>query len=190
MMLQFRGSSAHSRFRLRKLEAMLRDRVSAVRSIGSEFRHFVDLSIDLAPAQEAVLRRILDYGSGADAPECDESGDFFLVVPRVGTISPWSTKATDIAHHCGLSEVDRIERGIAWWVRTVDDKPLTPEECAHVVESIHDPMTESVLRTLTQVDDLYQMFEPRPLQVVDVLNEGAPALIRCKSRLGNGAFPY
>ena len=184
MMLQLRGNSAHSRFRLRKLEAMLCERVSAVRSIGSEFWHFVGLSTDLAPGQEAVLRRILDYGSSADAADCDESGDFFLVVPRAGTISPWSTKATDIAHHCGLGEVDRIERGIAWWIRTIDDKPLTPEECAHVAGCIHDPMTESVLRAFTQVDDLYRKFEPRPLQVVDVLNDGDFALIRANQDWG------
>ena len=109
---------------------------------------------------------------------------FFLVVPRVGTISPWSTKATDIARHCGLGEVNRIERGIVWWVRTTEDKPLTPEECSHIVELIHDPMTESVLRAFEQVGDLFRNFEPRPLQVVDVLNGGVPALIKANQDWG------
>ena len=184
MMLQLRGGSACSEFRLHKLHGLLLERVAGLHSIRGEFWHFVDLLREPTPEGRSVLRQILNYGSGAGGGEGETDGELFLIVPRLGTISPWSTKATDIAHHCGLNEVSRIERGIAWWIAAVEDQPLTDQECAYIAENLHDPMTESVLRAFGQVSCLFRSFAPRSLEIVDVLNGGIPALIQANQDRG------
>ena len=173
-MLRLRGRAAHPGFRLRKLESVLRENLPALTRVSSEFWHFVELEQELPPEKEAVLRQLLDYGvrDGVD----DAGGAFFVVVPRLGTISPWSTKATDIARHCGLHEVARIERGVAWRLHLPGDRIPADVDLAGIVKHLHDPMTESVVTDFAQCEDLFRHYEPRPLQTVDVLNGGAPAL--------------
>ena len=114
-MLQWRGARALSKARLARLEVKLRDRGCAVRSLAAEFVHFVDADGELSDAEREVLGRLLDDGSpAASGPEASAQ---LWVVPRLGTISPWASKATDIALGCGLRRVRRIERGIAWAAR-------------------------------------------------------------------------
>ena len=106
--LQLRGPRALSEFRLAKLLASLQALDPGVRAVAAEFRHFIECDAPLAAAERALLERLLAYGSMPDKA----AGNLFLVVPRVGTISPWSSKATDIARNCGLP-LRRIERGTA-----------------------------------------------------------------------------
>src|SRR5690606_14147026 len=98
---------------------------SAVVGLTAEFVHFADVSAPLTDAQQNVLRQLLTYGPKIDGPKIDGSkveaeisheGQLFLAVPRLGTISPWASKATDIAKNTGLAQVRRIERGIAFYV--------------------------------------------------------------------------
>src|SRR6185295_11896983 len=110
-MLLFRGASALSGFRIERLLAALRRLDPAVRGIQVEYVHFVDTERELAPAERAVLERLLDVDARA-RPE--PPGRRLYTVPRLGTVSPWSSKATDIAHVCGLGAVRRIERGRSW----------------------------------------------------------------------------
>ena len=181
-MLQLRGSAAHPRFRLHKLESLLRTSLPGLKAAYAEFWHFVDTPADLPPEKEEALRRLLDCGqSGASD---NARGELFVVVPRLGTISPWSTKATDIAHHCGLPDINRIERGIAWWLQHSAGEIRTDAERARIIEHIHDPMTESVLRDFSECAELFRHFEPRPLEVVDVLNGGVSALARAGQEWG------
>jgi phosphoribosylformylglycinamidine synthase len=98
------------------------------------------------------------------------------VVPRLGTVSPWSSKATDIARSCGLARVRRIERGVAWWL------PGTTAEAA--ADLLHDRMTESLLRSGEEASALFERAEPAPLATVDVLGGGIDALQAANSRLG------
>ncbi len=110
-LLTLRGRNALSEFRLKKLTQALKRTAPAVTAVTAEYWHFVALKAPLQGTQRKVLDRILTYGP---APaQVDESGRLLLVVPRLGTISPWSSKATDIAHACGLENVERIERGTA-----------------------------------------------------------------------------
>ena len=180
-MLRLRGRAAHPRFRIRKLESVLRESLPALERVTTEFWHFVELNQDLPPEKEAVLRQLLDYGmrGGVD----DTGGALFFVVPRLGTISPWSTKATDIARHCSLHEVARIERGVAWRLHLPGDR-ITADVEANLVKHLHDPMTESVVTDFNQCEDLFRHYEPRPLQTVDVLNVGAPALAGANQQWG------
>jgi phosphoribosylformylglycinamidine synthase len=132
--LQLRGSRALSEFRLAKLLASLQKADPGVRAVAVEFRHFVELEREPDAEARKLLERLLDYG---ERP-ADARGEAFLVVPRLGTISPWSSKATDIARNCGLAGVRRIERGTLYRVEGARNR-------AAVGALLHDRMTETVL---------------------------------------------
>src|SRR5579872_7410551 len=107
-MLQLIGAPALSHFRIAKLLARLSRLEPAVRGLDTRFVHFVDASRELTPAERQLLERLLTYGPHITSPESDLAGETLWIVPRAGTISPWSSKATDIAHVCGLDVVNRI----------------------------------------------------------------------------------
>ena len=107
-----RGAPVLSDFRRNKLLARLQQQVPGVKAVYAEFMHFADLTGELSEQDQAVLNRLLKYGPSVAAEETN--GSLVLVVPRFGTISPWSSKATDIAHNCGLKMIERLERmGVA-----------------------------------------------------------------------------
>jgi phosphoribosylformylglycinamidine synthase len=153
--LQLRGPRAVSEFRLAKLVAQLQKVDPAVRTASAEFRHFVELERDLAAPERTLLERLLAYG----APAPDAAGKLYLVVPRLGTLSPWSSKATDIAHNCGLTAVKRIERGIAYHIAS---------EAAGIAAPLHDRMTQTVLGSYAEAGQLFQQVPPRPLRTVSI----------------------
>ena len=113
-MLILRGAPALSAFRHGKLLAQLTEKVPAVSGLYAEFAHFAEVTGVLTGEEQTVLARLLKYGPSV--PVQEPTGRLFLVVPRFGTISPWSSKATDIANNCGLAKVQRLERGIAYYV--------------------------------------------------------------------------
>ena len=113
MFQTFRGSPALSEFRIQGLMQKFQQNQLPVKSVYAEYLHFVELNRPLVSEQEAKLKALLHYGP--TLAEHDAKGETFIVIPRVGTISSWSSKATDIAHNCGLNEVERIERGLAYY---------------------------------------------------------------------------
>src|SRR5205814_8039389 len=106
--IRLRGRAALSPFRLNKLHLALSQLLPGL-SVDSEFWHFASASRALSAEELQKLERLLTYGPRRDPAV--ERGTLFLVVPRLGTISPWSSKATDIARHCALGMIERIERG-------------------------------------------------------------------------------
>lgn len=115
MMEILRGSPALSAFRINKLLSRFKDAHLPVSNIYAEYVHFADLKAPLSADELARLQRLLKYG-----PTLTENapvGQLILVTPRPGTISPWSSKATDIAHNCALVQVSRLERGVAYYVQ-------------------------------------------------------------------------
>jgi phosphoribosylformylglycinamidine synthase len=158
-MLTLSGAPAVSDFRLQKLLAAIRDRVDHVSRLDSRFLHFVDLERELAGDERGVLESLLHYGPRA--AESVPEGQVILVVPRFGTVSPWSSKATDIAHVCGLVAVRRIERGIAYYLQA--GRALTDGEWAAIGAVLHDRMTEAVLRRATEAEALFRHARPKPL---------------------------
>ena len=178
-MLTLRGAPALSEFRLSKLRVRLAAALDDPIGVSAEFMHFVETEADLEEAQLRVLRRLLDYGPAHG--ETPEKGQLFLVVPRPGTISPWSSKATDIAHNCGLSGVRRIERGIAYWVDGAGGDAGGREA---VGAELHDRMTQIVLADLAAAEILFRHAEPRPFASVDVLSGGREALLAANGELG------
>jgi phosphoribosylformylglycinamidine synthase len=179
-MLTLPGAPAFSRFRLDKVLDDLRAVCPAVTSAAARRMHFADLERELDAEELRLLKRLLTYGrSRAVAfPE----GEFLLVVPRFGTISPWSSKATDIARNCGLDAVRRLERGIAWTI--VSRRPLSPEELCALAGPLHDRMTESVVRRIDEAARLFERHAPAPLGSVDVLAGGRAALAAANGELG------
>ncbi len=175
MILRLRGRRALSDFRLAKLLQSLPASLAAL-TVHAEFWHFVETTRALDAPELDRLERILSYGPAARVDAAQ--GELLLVTPRPGTISPWSSKATDIAQHCGLEVVRRIERGTAFWANGVADARavLTP--------LIHDRMTEVVFEALQDADKLFQRFEPKPLSTVDILGGGAQALARANREMG------
>jgi phosphoribosylformylglycinamidine synthase len=151
--LKLRGPRALSEFRLAKLLAVLKKVDPAVRSVTAGFWHFAETTRELDVAERRRLERLLDYGP----PAPDGPGRLHLVVPRLGTISPWSSKATDIARNGGLAAVTRFERGTAFHVDA--DK-------AGIAGALHDRMTETVLASLDDAEALFQHVAPRPLAFI------------------------
>ena len=149
--LQLRGSRALSDFRLAKLLAALKKLDPGIGSVAAEYRHFVACEGELDAGARKVLERLLGYGS----PAPQARGRAWLVVPRLGTLSPWSSKATDIARNCGLAQVRRIERGRLYTVDSANPA---------IAALLHDRMTETVLASFEEADRLFEAVPPRPLQ--------------------------
>ncbi len=179
-MLILRGAPALSDFRLEKLLSALRERVGGIRGLDSRFLHIVDTEVAPTPGQAGVLEALLRYGP-ASAPE-EPRGETLVVVPRLGTISPWSSKATDIAHVCGLDVVRRIERGVAYYLEFTDRPADSDWEALAGV--LHDRMTESVLRDPADARLLFEHAAPKPLASVPLGDRGRAALEQANSELG------
>ncbi len=173
--LRLRGSAALSAFRRAKLEAALQALDSGLAVAGAAFWHFVELERDATPAERELLDRLLCYGdpSGRAA-----EGELYLVTPRLGTISPWSSKATDIARNCGLRIVRRLERGIAYHVTGGRGRRV------EVAALLHDRMTEAVLERWEAADALFRHFAPRPLATIPVRGGGRAAIEAANAALG------
>jgi phosphoribosylformylglycinamidine synthase len=154
--LQLRGPRALSESRLARLAAALKKADPGATSLSAEYYYFVETAAELAAAQHWVLERLLDDGS---PPALPARGELYLVVPRLGTISPWSSKATDIARNCGLATVSRIERAIAFHVDS--SHPAIPA-------LLHDRMTQQVMRSLEEAAKLFERVPPRPLQYAKI----------------------
>jgi len=111
-------------------------------------------------------------------------GALLLVVPRPGTISPWSSKATDIAHNCGLSEIHRIERGTAYYFSEAGGATLGEHQLSLLKPLIHDRMVEQVMDNLDDAEALFMQTEPAPMTMVDILGGGRDALARANVEQG------
>jgi phosphoribosylformylglycinamidine synthase len=163
-MLQLPGARALSDFRIAKLVARLSTLEPAVAGLDARFIHFVDTERPLEGSEQQLLQKLLTYGPTSAMPP-DSDGEMLLVVPREGTISPWSSKATDIAHVCGLTMIRRIERGIEYRLR--DTRPLGAERLAALAPALFDRMTEMVLFNPEHAQRLFGHAAPKPLVQVD-----------------------
>ena len=179
-MLILRGAPALSPFRSTKLLETLQKAIPEVSGVFADYQHFIQANDALSEHDLTVLKKLLTYGPRLQ--EGIESGSLFLVVPRPGTISPWSSKATDIAHNCGLADIQRIERGIAYYVTA--ESTLSDAQHQIISQILHDRMTEAVLASLEEADTLFAESEPAPFTTVDVLSAGREAMIQADQSLG------
>lgn len=174
-----RGSPALSAFRINKLLDRFKALNLPVTAVYAEYVHFADLDAPLSADEHTRLARLLQYGPSLSSH--NPGGTLLLVTPRPGTISPWSSKATDIAHNCGLAQIARLERGVAWYVEA---DTLTEAQWQAVAGELHDRMMESVYRDLNDAEQLFAHHTPAPVQSVDLLGQGRDALMQANVRLG------
>mgnify|MGYP001813791913 FL=1 len=178
----FTGSPALSRFRLEKRLAEIQQQVPSVGCISSHYVHFADVDGELTKAETDVLHKLLEYGPAISDSSCE--GQLFLVTPRTGTISPWSSKSTDIAHNCGLNRILRLERGIAYAVGSNTGHQFSESELDVIKHALHDRMTEMVLTSYQDAAILFSHAEPIPGETVDVINGGKDALVTANRAMG------
>ncbi|MCC7178157.1 MAG: phosphoribosylformylglycinamidine synthase [Acidobacteria bacterium] len=179
-LLHLRGGLALSAFRVEKLNRALESRSSSVRVAATCFWHLVETARDLTPAERADLERLLEHGP--PAPPEPAGTRLVLVVPRFGTISPWSSKATDIVRRCGLDAVTRVERATAYYLAGAGD-------LASALPLLHDRMTEAVVSSLDEAAPLFRHVEPKALTHVDVLAQGRVAIEDANQRFGLALAP-
>ncbi|HKS54960.1 MAG TPA: phosphoribosylformylglycinamidine synthase [Steroidobacteraceae bacterium] len=183
-MLILPGAPALSDFRKTRLLAAVTARGHAVDDLSARFVHFVQTRRDLTADERRILAALLTYGprtpDGAAAAK--SAARPIIVIPRPGTISPWSSKSTDIAHVCGLDAVERIERGIAYEVRA--GRELTPEQLRAIAPALYDRMTEAAIFSFDDAAQLFSHEAPRPLRTVSLLARGRAALVEANESLG------
>ncbi len=175
-----RGESALSEFRHDKLRAAMAGADIGVDRIDSHWLHIaeVDESQQAWTRQDSELLGEL-LGHAPEAFEADASDDLFVVTPRIGTISPWSSKATDIARLCGLERLNRLERGVVYRLHG-----LRAEQRERAAALLHDRMTESVHADASGLNRLFDHQTPAPLVTIDVLDGGRAALEEANASLG------
>ncbi len=175
------GAVALSPFRVEKLLASLPRPLAEAITVDTRFVHFAAISAPLSAEETAVLEKLLTYGTAAHgAPR----GALLLVLPRFGTVSPWSSKATDIARNCGLARVARIERGVAYYIHARDPGPLSERSRRALDRAIHDRMTETVVDDLAEAHRLFAHAQPRAMASVDIIAGGRDALVAANAAMG------
>ena len=183
--LFLRGAPAFSAFRLLGLQQRFQAVAPGSSIASAEYWHIAKLNKALSDAGRKQLAALFEARAENEAGGV-ECGELFLVTPRIGTISPWSSKATDIAWNCGLEGVERIERverGIAYRIKTANGT-LSADERTQISTAIHDRMTETVLGDFEQTAELFRHFPPTPMTSIDLLGGGRNALVEANGRLG------
>ena len=184
--LHFTGSSVLSAFRRERLLAQFKEAGLPIADIAARHEHFVSLDAPLDDDETSRLAQLLDYGpAAADEPAKSLA---LLVIPRLGTMSPWASKATDIAHNCGLDKVRRIERGVRYALvperGLLGAKSLDESMLARAADLLHDRMTETVVDASFDGQLLFTPLEGKPMRTVAVQAEGRAALEEANISLG------
>jgi phosphoribosylformylglycinamidine synthase len=185
----FPGATALSDFRqTRLLETLTRIDPNIV-GVRGQYLHFVNALSPLTAEDSARIEALMHYGAPFPAVDDRGTSETFLVLPRFGTVSPWASKATDIARHCGLAQVRRIERGIEYTVTLKKGllggkKALSDDARAAIAAALHDRMTESVVGSRDDAVHLFDELPAKPLSTVDILAQGRGALEKANVELG------
>ena len=179
------GGNALSTFRAQQLQPALEAIHPKISGIAARFVHLVATDAAPTPAEHERLSALLTYGDPYTGPE---DGAAILVTPRLGTLSPWASKATDIARNCGIAmrRVERItEYRISLKSGLLGRAPeLTAEQLAQVAALLHDRMTESVVADRAAAAALFTELQPAPMEHVNVLGGGRAALESANTRFG------
>ena len=175
-----RGAPALSLFKRKQLIQQLQQICPEVQDVYAEFVHFAQWQDSYSQLDHDILNRLLRYGPRVASETFSDHR--VIVIPRPGTLSPWSTKATDIAHNCGLSGLTRIERGVDYDIRFA--KPVADEQRAAIEALLFDRMTQTVVYHHGGAAALFEHHVPQPLATVPVLAEGRAALAQANTALG------
>jgi len=178
----FRGETALSAFRINKLLQKAQTLGLPEHAVASEYWYFVASDAPLSDADVSQLKALL---SAERVNTSDAAQSLFLITPRIGTISPWSSKATDIARNCGLAHIERIERGMAVSL----SGSLKTDERAQWAALLHDRMTESVLPDFQAAEQLFSQHNDQSFATIDILHGGKDALLQANAEMGLALSP-
>jgi len=180
----FEGGNALSSFRVQQLLPALQGIHEKISGIAGRFVHLVATDAPLDEATFTKLAALLTYGDPYQGPN---EGVAIVVSPRFGTVSPWASKATDIAHNCGFA-LKRVERLVEYRLTLknglLSKTALTPEQLQAVAALLHDRMTESAMLDRTQANDLFHALDAAAMDHVDVLGGGKAALVEANKTWG------
>ena len=180
VVLPLRGVTALSDFRVEKLFQKAAALGLPEVKLSSEFWYFVGSEKALDAATVEKLQALLAAQSVEQTPKAREGLHLFLITPRLGTISPWASKATNIAENCGLEGIERIERGMAVWL----EGAFTNGQKQQWAALLHDRMTESVLTDIDAAAQLFHHIQSETFSSVDVLGGGKEALVKANTEMG------
>jgi len=186
---EFEGGNALSDFRIQPILKRLQAIHPDVNALRARFVHLVATDHALSPEEHARLAALLTYGDpfgSAGQPANSDSGSLVVVTPRFGTVSPWASKATDIAHNCGIN-VRRIERIAEYHVGT--KHAIEPQQLREIAAQLHDRMIESAMFTRADAHKLFGELPPAPMESVDVLGGGRSALEKANTQFGLALAP-
>ncbi len=174
------GGNALSPFRARGLLTRLRGVVPELTAVSGRYVHWVATVAEPDAATVGTVRRLLTYGVPYRAPTGGVGSTLVVVGPRLGTVSPWASKATDIAHNCGV-DIRRVERVTEY---LLEGPPLDAAQWAACAGLLHDRMTESALTSRAAAAALFEQRTPEPMVRVDLLAEGRAALVTANTAYG------
>ena len=176
------GGPAYSEFRKEKLLEKLQTVNPQIKDIHSEYLHIVWCEKKIAASEKDTLEKILHYGPKAQA--LDFKDNSIITIPRPGTISPWASRATDIANHCGLHDIKRIERAVAVHIELKDESLLSEDQKKVLALYLHDRMTEVSIFNLDDAKALFTHLAPKPIQYAEMLEHGKKVLNDFNKNLG------
>lgn len=177
MIIKFSGIQALSPFKLQQTTAKIKSLQSSINLTGAEFIHFVNAKTTINQNEKKLLEKLFSYDNKVNFHQSKHS---ITIIPRKGTISPWSSKATDIAKICGLKNILRIERGITYHF----DNTLNEKEQEVVLSIIMDEMTESFIEDPNNIDFIFAKIQPKPLQSFNIKENGKKILTQANINLG------
>lgn len=181
MILEFSGPGALSAFRSERVLDELKAFLPGAHAVGAHYVHYVLTQKPLTDKEKTRLADLLDYGEQTPSVRADVS---VLVAPRCGTISPWSSKATDIAHNTGLANVVRIERAVVYEIALEDGVRIGKEQMQALYALLCDRMTQTVLDPKEAAEAIFADTASRPMTSVDILSGGRAALCKANTEMG------
>lgn len=177
-MLIFQSKPFLSSFRQKKLLAKLQNSIAGITAVQADYLYFIETAVPIDDREKIILQQLL----AAEELTKPLEKDFILVIPRLGTISPWSSKATDIAQVCGLANISRIEHGIIYYFSA--SQQFTQQQLSAVAKLLHDQMTESVLFSLQDAQQIFQHGKAQNFKTIPLLEQGETALLQANKVMG------
>lgn len=172
------GSQALSPFQLARLLAKIQVIEPTISSIDSRFIHLIDTDSELTGKQQLLLESLLKYGEPSNLDIA--SNDLIVIIPRAGTISSWSSKATDIVQNAGLNTIRRVERAVVYAIQS-SGKQFDQNNILHL---LYDRMTEQTITSLNDAGTVFVKHQPRPLKTIDILSGGEAELVKANQLFG------
>jgi len=171
------GIQALRKFKINTLNERIKRLIPGLELIGTEYIHFIESDKDLSQSNKKTLHKLLNYSPEVNL---EDSKYTITVAPRIGTISPWSSKASDICKLCGLSVISRIERGINYHL----NRTINANELVTLLELVMDKMTQSHLQSLSDSELLFNELMPNEFITIDILGLGKSAINKANNELG------